>query len=154
MFFDFDKFRSIIFSGMKISPEGIPLIVGLKELGYHTYPVTVALYGLYQYQLFEREMDEQYLDASLTCGKWLLKNGEKTPKKILWRHNFPNRFLKMDPGWICGLTQAMGSALFLYLKEFDETFGEYDKMALEPLFHHVSNGGLVNSIGDTDIYFS
>jgi len=148
MFFDFSKFKSIIFSGMKISQEGIPSIVGFKELGFTTYPVTVALYGLHQYQKYENTKNKDFLNSAITCGRWLLNKGEKINNTLLWKHPYPNRFLKMEPGWICGLTQALGGALFLYLKRHSEKFEGNDTLAIEPLFHPVREGGIANSIGD------
>lgn len=148
MFFNFRKFRSIILSGLKLDFRGIPHLVGLKKLGYYPYPITVALYGLYQYQLFEETGDEKYLNSALVCGDYLLSKSSMEDGQSLWRHNFPLKFLGISPGWICGLTQALGAGLFFYLKKHKKSFKGLDRMAIEPLFHHLNEGGLANSIGD------
>jgi len=148
MLFDFTKCESVHFSGIRLNKEGIPEIVGLKELGYFSSPVTVSQYGIYQLQLYKKTHDEFYRESAIRCAKWLATSAEISIEKAIWLYNFKNDFLEIESPWLCGLAQALSSWLLFSLRDVNGGWEEIAYKALKPLFSPVEKGGLSNQIDD------
>ncbi len=148
MLFDFTKCESVHFSGIRLNKEGIPERVGFKKLGYFSYPVTVSQYGIYQLQLYKKTHDEFYRESAIRCAKYLIASADIQGEKAIWWHNFKNDLLKIEPPWLCGLSQGFSAWLLFSLREVKREWEEIAYKALEPFFCPVEKGGLSNQIDD------
>jgi hypothetical protein len=115
--------------------------------GTHTYPVTVAHYGLEHYSKWAVNGDEESLSKAITVGEWFVANQDSNGG---WPVQFDHDFRKgvttrLEAGWYSGMAQGMASALLSKLQVLteDARYGAAASKSLDVLSTPVQDGGVL-----------
>jgi heparosan-N-sulfate-glucuronate 5-epimerase len=109
--------------------------------------VPVAQYGLGCYERWLAGDGDEWFDAALETGRYLVEQQEHDGSWLFWQR-FPHTFPMALP-WRCGMAQGEAASLLvrLYLETHDEVFADAASRAVAPLLTPVHDGGVNALLG-------
>lgn len=129
IYLNFDKIRVEDWD-VNFGEDGIP--INNFRWGTHSYPITIAHYGLQHHALFIRDNEPSNKEICLNVANWFLQNQtSKGGWPAYFDHMyFKDRTVEMKSGWHSSLGQ--GLAISLLVRAFDLTNDKrYVKAALK-----------------------
>ncbi len=141
--------------GPRIDPEGVggyPIDLrvkaistrfpGLDDPSFTRFYVPIAQYGLGCFERWLAGDGDEWLDAALFTGRYLIDRQESDGS---WFHS--QRFLHTFPlseRWCCGMAQGEAASLLVRLHQQtgEEQFADAARRAIAPLSRPVSAGGV------------
>lgn len=119
--------------------KGIPMLDYHGAVGLQYNPIAIAQYGLGNYNLYSRTMEENRRSKFLNVADWLVRNLEETPYATrVWHHHFDWEYRdKLKAPWYSALAQGQGLSLLVrahhetgndcYLKAASDVFDTFKK---------------------------
>ncbi|MCJ7811696.1 D-glucuronyl C5-epimerase family protein, partial [bacterium] len=105
-------------SGMYASPpfnqDGVPIVDYQGDIGRQINPVTIAQYGLDNWELYLQTQDEKYVDILLLQADWLVEHQEAGE----WLYDFDVKERSLQKGWISAMAQGKAISLLLRVWQF------------------------------------
>ncbi|MBN2031004.1 hypothetical protein JW824_12265 [bacterium] len=119
-------------SGMYANPpfnfDGVPVVDYGEDVGRQENPVTIAQYGLDNWELYLQTQDGKYIDVLLIQSDWLVDHQENGK----WAYNFEIHERSLQKGWISAMAQGQAISLLLRAWQFTED-SSYFQSAQESL---------------------
>jgi len=132
--------QSGLYADPPFDASGIPLVDYGNETGLQYNPVTIAQYGLDNYELFLQTQDTYYLDGFLKQADWLLMNQEEGK----WYYRFDHPVLSLKKPWISAMSQGQGISVLMRAYQYsgERIYLESAKHAFEVFRISVKEGGI------------
>ncbi len=135
--------------------DGIPMLNYHGSIGLQYNPISIAQWGLGNYNLFLESKEHIYYEKFIRSANWLVNNMEKNKFGFyVWMHhfNFEYRDTLISP-WYSGLAQGQGiSVLIRAFKETNEDiYKDTIEKALKVFDKDIKSGGVnhIDSNGDS-----
>jgi heparosan-N-sulfate-glucuronate 5-epimerase len=136
--------------------DGLPRVYYAHGIGLQYNPITMAQYGLYCLQQFQRSQRPDYRQRAFACGDWLLKTAQPWPHDLMvWRYDYSLYFYGPEAPWISAMAQAEGVSLLLRCHQLQPK-KEWRKLAedaIRALDISVADGGTRDRLADGSSWF-
>ncbi len=142
-------------SGMYASPpfnlDGVPVVDYQGDIGRQVNPVTVAQYGLDNWELYLQTQDEKYVDVLLSQSDWLVEHQEAGK----WTYNFDLKKYSLQRGWISAMAQGQAISLLLRTWQFtnDSVYFQSAREAFKLFQLTLDQNGVSFFNSDSSIWF-
>ncbi|MFQ5641402.1 MAG: D-glucuronyl C5-epimerase family protein, partial [bacterium] len=136
--------------------RGIPQVYMGKNTGLRYNPVTVAQYGLFKLQVYDRSRAPEDLDTVKTIVTWLLEKCTEWRSGITaWIYDYDLDFYGHRAPWISAMAQAQGISLLLRVYSLlpNDSILYITQSAFEAFLHPVREGGVTASFPDGALVF-
>ncbi len=142
------------FSEYQFDTNGIPLVNYGQSIGLQYNPLTIAQFGLFNYNLF-LEGNKSLQTKVLSAADWLIHNVMNENHGTVWYYHFDLDFYKTRAPWISAMAQ--GEAISLLLRAYSIAkkirYLEVAENAILPLMYPVAEGGLFSTFPDETLCF-
>ncbi|MBV8773550.1 MAG: hypothetical protein JO166_14650, partial [Deltaproteobacteria bacterium] len=126
--------------------NGIPLLDYCGSIGLRYNPISIAQWGIGNYNLFARYRRPEHRRKFLRASDWLLKNLEQNASGMwVWNHYFDWEYrARLQAPWYSGLAQAQGISLLLrtHREIGSPVFFEAAQKAFLSLTRSIDQGGV------------
>lgn len=140
-----------LFASPPFNQDSVPVVDYGGDIGRQINPVTVAQYGLNNWELYLQTQESQYRNVFIIQSNWLVDHQEEGR----WTYNFKIKERSLQKGWISAMAQ--GQAISLLLRTWQLTEDSlYFRSAQEALgvFQLTLDQGGVSFIeSDSSIWF-
>lgn len=90
----------------KLDENSVPLLV-LDKKNYHS-PVTIAQYGLGNYDKYHTTREGRFLDNFFDAANWFAANYKTINSSCVWYCYFENKLYSLKAPWASALSQGQG----------------------------------------------
>jgi heparosan-N-sulfate-glucuronate 5-epimerase len=137
--------------------SGVPMLDYRGTIGLQYNPISIAQWGLGNYNLWRRTAQQDYRERFVMASNWLTDHLEQNPSgKWVWNHYFDWDYREtLNAPWYSGLAQGQGISL-LVRAHAETARSEYLKAAqraFETFLVPVANGGVSFTDRDGDLWF-
>ncbi len=101
--------ESGLFTSPPFNSEGVPVVDYGEDIGRQINPVTVAQYGLNNWELYLQTQESQYSDVVIIQSNWLVDHQEEGK----WTYHFEIKERSLQKGWISAMAQGQAISLLL-----------------------------------------
>jgi heparosan-N-sulfate-glucuronate 5-epimerase len=126
---------------------GIPMLDYHGAIGLQYNPISVAQWGLANYNRFCETSDALRQQKTLKAADWLAANLEQNPHGLwVWNHHFDWDYRDtLKAPWYSGLAQGQGVSLLIraYAQTGNEKYQQAAERAFVSLTKHVTEGGVL-----------
>ena len=134
--------------------RGLPLVRVKGALRYN--PITIAQFGLFSLQQYDRHRDERDAAQARACTGWLMAHLERWRGAIrAWVFDYDLDFYGPTAPWISGMAQGQGISLLLRCAAFfsEDEAAEPTHGAFQAFLYPVAEGGVVAHFPDGALVF-
>ena len=126
--------------------QGIPLLDYRGKIGKQYNPISIAQYGLGNYNLFKRNAQAERCEKFMRMANWLVENLEANEEGLpVWNHHFDWEYREvLKAPWYSALSQGQGiSALArAYQLTGDQKYKEACEQAFRAFGYETKAGGV------------
>ena len=146
------RFNRIYKRANTFDAEGLPTMTN-SDSKY--WPVTIAQFGLLNYNYYLTDKTEVYKKAVVNSCNWLVDNIDDEGRWLYWNSVFldvVDETLKAP--FVSAMAQGEGISLLIrgYKLTHDSRYLRCAEEALNPFFHETSVGGVCEKIGELSIF--
>ena len=127
--------------------SGIPMLDYRGAIGLQYNPISVAQWGLGNFNLFTRTRDDSRRRKFLQAADWLADQLEQNPQGVwVWNHRFDWEYRELlKSPWYSGLAQGQGISLLLraHVHSGDDAYRQAAQRAYSAFQRSVKDGGVL-----------
>lgn len=142
-FFDWSGLED--FSEYTYDSNGIPLAQYKPPIGFQYNPITIAQFGLDQFNRFQKSASAENRDNILKAATWLAENYEENSTGgAVWFYHFDLDFYPIKAPWISAMAQGEAISLLLRAASLGnhQKFAEVAERAVIPFQFPIEAGGV------------
>ena len=139
------------FASPPFNPNGVPVVDYRGDIGRQINPVTVAQYGLNNWELYLQTQDMQYSDVVKIQSNWLVDHQEEGK----WTYNFEIKERSLQKGWISAMAQGQAISLLLRTWQLseDSLYFRSAQEAFDIFWLTLDQGGVSFVESDSSVWF-
>jgi len=135
---------------------GLPRYNYSGDIGLKYNAITIAQWGLYNLQQWEKGGEEANRQQALRCAEWLVNNARPWKQDILaWIYDYGFDLYGPHPPWISGMAQGEAVSLLLRCHQIEprDEFVNTVHGAIKAFDYQFDQGGVAATLQDGSIFF-
>lgn len=144
------------FSTYRYDDQGLPQVPYGPPIGLRYNPITIAQFGLFHLQRFDRSANRVHREMAFRCGEWLVRNAVlREDGASVWVFDFDLPFYGPQAPWISAMAQGEAISLLLRLASLDDRprYVETACAAVRVLDLTVEQQGVLDHLAEEYIFF-
>lgn len=140
-----------------LDDRGVPLLDYHGTIGPQYNPIAIAQYSLGNYNRYCATGSPGRRQKFLATADWLVEHLETNPAGLrVWNHHFDWDYRSpLKAPWYSGLAQGQGISALVraFMDTGSEVYMQAATAALQPFFHQVADGGVIDIDSRGDVWF-
>ena len=95
----------------KFDVNDVPLLL-LNNQSYHL-PVTIAQFGLGNYDKYQTTKEDKYLKSVFDAANWFVNNCSIIDSSCAWYNYYENRLYSIKAPWVSAISQGQGISVLV-----------------------------------------